>query len=308
MILDIGFVNPRNLDLNLLTVFDAIVAEGNLTRAAQRLRMSQPAMSNALARLRSALDDPLFTRTARGMTPTPRAKLIAVPVRQALDLIRNAVRPSAAFDYRSSDRRFVMAVEDYGEAVIVPRFMDWLSQGAPRLQLEVRPIAGSALSEAQLQGEVDLGVSYFRVRSPEFRSRLLMEESLVSMVRLDHPAIGDTLSLEQYLALSHVILVPRTAEGPIIDRVLRKAGLKRRVALQVPHFLSMPLIVKGTDFVCTLPRRMANVYAEHFRLRVLKTPVDCPPIPIYLVWHQSLEAEAGHTWLRDAIWELCQRL
>jgi DNA-binding transcriptional LysR family regulator len=308
VILDIGFVNPRNLDLNLLTVFDAIVAEGNLTRAAQRLRMSQPAMSNALARLRSALDDPLFTRTARGMTPTPRAKLIAAPVRQALDLIRNAVSPSTSFDYRSSDRRFVMAVEDYGEAVIVPRFMDWLSQAAPRLQLEVRPIAGSALSEAQLQGEADLGVSYFRVRSPEFRDRLLMEESLVSMVRLDHPTIGDTLSLEQYLGLSHVILMPRTAEGPIIDRVLRKAGLKRRVALQVPHFLSMPLIVKGTDFVCTLPRRMANVYAEHFRLRVLKTPVDCPAIPIYLVWHQSLEAETGQSWLRDAIWELCQRL
>lgn len=301
-------MNPKNLDLNLLTVFDAIAAEGNLTRAAQRLAMSQPAMSNALARLRAALGDPLFTRTARGMTPTPRAKAIAASVRQALDLIQNAVNPNTAFDYRSSDRRFVMAVEDYGEAVIVPRFMDWLSHAATRLQLDVRPIAGSALREALRQGEVDLGVSYFRVKSPEFRNRLLMEESLVSMVRQDHPTVGDTLSLEQFLALAHVILMPRTPDGPIIDRVLGRAGLKRRVALQVPHFLSMPLIVKGTDFVCTLPRRMANVYAENFRLRVLKTPVECPTIPLYLVWHQSLEGEAGHAWLRDSIWDLCQRL
>ena len=102
--------------------------------------------------------------------------------------------------------------------------------------------------------------------------------------------------------------MPRTPDAPVVDRVLGKMGLKRRVALQVPHFLSMPLIVKGTDFVCTLLRRLANVYAENFRLRILETPVDFPAIPVYLVWHRSLENEAGHAWLRDSIWDLCQRL
>ncbi len=308
MILFIQKLNPRNLDLNLLAVFDAIIAEGNLTRASQRMAMSQPAMSNALARLRAALDDPLFARTARGMRPTPYARLLAAPVRQALDLIQNAVSPATAFDYRSSDRHFVVAVEDYGEAVIIPRLVDWLCQAAPRLRLDVRPAAAHVLDEALLKGEIDLGISYFRLKSSEFRSRLLMEESLVSMVRKDHPTVGETLSLEQYAALSHVILMPRTSDTPLIDRALEKLGLTRRVALQVPHFLSMPLIVKGTDFVCTLPRRMANVYAENFRLRILKTPVECPTIPIYLHWHRSLEGEAGHSWLRESIRELCQRL
>lgn len=308
MISFIHALNPRTLDLNLLAVFDAIMAEGNLTRAAQRLAMSQPAMSNALSRLRVALDDPLFTRSARGMVPTARARLLAAPVRQALDLIGSALRPSTSFDYHSSQRRFVVAVEDYGEAVIVPRLIDWLSQVAPGLQLDVRPIAYAALRDALQNGEVDLAVSYFRVRSPECHSRVLLEESLVSMVRQDHPSVGETLSLEQYLALPHVILMPRTAGGPVIDHVLSGMGLKRRIALQVPHFLSMPLIVKGTDFVCTLPRRMANVYAENFRLRVLKTPVECPTIPVYLLWHRSLDAEPGHAWLRDSIWGLCQRL
>ena len=265
-------------------------------------------MSNALARLRAALEDPLFIRSAGGMTPTPRARLLAVPVRQALDLIQNAVSPTTAFDYHSSDRRFVIAVEDYGEAVIIPRFMDWLSQAAPALRLDLRPIAEGGQHDPPLKGEVDLGVSYFRAELSKFRSRLLLEETLVSMVRQDHPTVGETLSLEQYLALPHVILMPRTVDKPIIDRVLDKMGFKRRVALQVPHFLSMPLIVKNTDFVCTLPRRMANVYAENFRLRILRTPLHCPTIPIYLVWHQSLEGEAGHSWLRESISELCQRL
>lgn len=304
----IGIVNLRNLDLNLLAVFDAIFAEGNLTRASRRLAMSQPAVSNALSRLRVALNDPLFTRTAQGMTPTAKARLMAAPVRQALDLIQNAVRGNTEFDYRLSDRKFTVAVEDYGEAVIMPRFMDWLSQAAPRLKLDIQPLGGDLLNEALKQGEVDLAITYFRIKDREFQNQLLMEEALVSMVRQDHPSVGDVLTLEQYVELPHVILAPRTAEGPVIDRALKKMGLTRRIALQVPHFLSMPLIVKGTDFVCTLPRRMAAVYAENFRLKILKTPVECPGIPIFLVWHQALEADPGHAWLRESLADLSRRV
>lgn len=301
-------MNLRSLDLNLLGVFDAIFAEGNLTRASRRLGISQPAMSNALARLRASLDDPLFTRTGAGMTPTPRARALADPVRHALDLIQNALSPPAAFDFQSSARRFTVAVEDYGEAVIIPRLTDWLCHAAPSLRLDVRPNEGALLRECLLRGDVELGISYFRLKAPEFRNCTLMEDSVASMVREDHPEIGDSLNLEQYLALSHVILMPRTANPPMIDRALGKLGFTRNIALEVPHFLSMPLIVKSTNLVCTLPRRMANVYAENFRLRILKTPVDFPVIPVYMIWHQSVDADPGHTWLRNSIRELCQRL
>ena len=121
----------RSIDLNLLAVFDAIAAEGNLSRAARRLGMSQPAMSNALARLRETLDDPLFVRTGRGMEPTPRARLMTEPIRQALDLMQNSLRTDSAFDFASSKRSFTVAVEDYGEAVVMPRFMEWLNRVAP---------------------------------------------------------------------------------------------------------------------------------------------------------------------------------
>ena len=121
----------RNIDLNLLTIFDAILTEGSLTRASKKLFMSQPAMSNALSRLRTALGDPIFIRTVQGMVPTPRAKRLAGPVRQALDLIQNGLREQGSFEHETSTRKFVIAMGDYGEAVIMPRFMDWITHTAP---------------------------------------------------------------------------------------------------------------------------------------------------------------------------------
>lgn len=303
-------MNVSNLDLNLLRVFDAILAEGNLTRAARRLALSQPAMSNALARLRDALGDPLFLRTGKGMLPTPRARQLAEPVRQALDLLHNALRPDTAFDYGASSRGFSLAVEDYGEVVLMPRLADWLMQAAPGVQLRVRAERGAALREELRTGGLDLAVDYFPLRDADCHNRRLLEDELVSMVRRDHPALGDTpsMSVEQYARLPHVVLDRRGGAGPVVDRVLRGMGLKRRIAMRVPHFLSMPLMVRGSDLICTLPRRMAQVYAEHFGLRLLRTPLELPPVPVYLVWHRSNDADPGQRWLRETLLELAQRI
>lgn len=298
----------RSIDLNLLAVFDAIAAEGNLSRAARRLGMSQPAMSNALARLRDALDDPLFLRTGRGMEPTPRARLMTEPIRQALDLMQNSLRTDSAFDYASSNRSFTVAVEDYGEAVVMPRFMEWLNRVAPRVHVRIRPESGNALLAEMKRGAIDMAMEYHRPQDDQFRVQPLMEETLVSMVRQGHPLVGDSLSLEQYVTLEHVVIDSHSPRGPLVDRELKRRGLSRNIALQVPHFLSMPLIVRTTDFICTLPLRMARVYSEYFRLKVLKPPIDFPAIPVYLVWSKSLDADPGHRWFRNAFHNLCQRL
>ncbi|HVL55706.1 MAG TPA: LysR family transcriptional regulator [Burkholderiaceae bacterium] len=307
-------VNLRSVDLNLLTVFDAIVSEGSQSRAAVKLGMSQPAMSNALARLRAALDDPLFVRNAQGMTPTARARALADPVRRALDLIQTGLTRSDAgdrFDHRSSTRSVVIVTEDYGETVIMPHFMNWLMQTAPGIRVRVRrdPL-GPALSKKLTDGSIDMAVRYFGVRDSELRARHLLDEEFVSMVRQDHPAIGDALSLAQYLELPHVVfgrLGRRGIRNSIVDRALAKLGLSRHIALQVPGFQSMAVIVRNTDFVCTLPRRMAQVYAHHFRLRVLKTPLELPPLPIYLLWSKAMDRDPGHRWLRESFYELWQR-
>jgi len=308
-------MNLRSIDLNLLTVFDAIMAEGNQSRAANRLGMSQPAMSNALARLRAALDDPLFVRTAQGMTPTPRGRALAEPIRQALDLVQTGLERSRRdddFDYRSSTRPAVVVVDDYGDTVIMPRFMNWLMQTAPGVRVRIRrdPL-GAALSKKLSDGSVDLAIRYFRQRDGELQAKLLIEEEFVSMVRQDHPAIGDSLSLAQYLALPHVVFGRLGRQGirnSIVDRELRRLGLTRHIALQVPGFQSMPIIVQNTDFVCTLPRRMAQAYAHQLRLKTLKTPLDLPSLPLYMVGSKSMERDPAHQWLRNSIYELCRRL
>ena len=298
-------MNLRTIDLNLLTVFDTILSERSLTRASAKLHMSQPAMSNALARLRAALDDQLFIRTAQGMMPTPRAKQIAGPVRQALDLIQNGLREQGAFEFDSATRKFTSAISDYGEAVIMPRFVDWLGQGAPKIKGPIRPQLGRFIQAELREGAIDLAMDYFRIRGDEFHHVHAMDEHLVSMVRQDHPTIGDHLSLDDFITVPHVML---TQDKPVVDTVLKAHGLTRNIALQVPHFLSMPLIVQKTNFICTLPKRMALVYADFFRTKVLKTPLDFPHIPIYFMWHQSVDGDPGHKWLRNALHELCQRL
>ena len=301
----IQLMNLRSFDLNLLPVFDAIYSEGNLTRAADKLGMSQPAMSNALGRLRAAVDDPLFTRTPRGMVPTPRAKRMAEQIRHALDQIQSTLRESSDFDFACSERTFSIAVEDYGEAVITPRFMDWLMQVAPHIRAKICPERSRALRDELSNGTVDLCIDYFRLEGDGYISTLLMTDELVSMVREDHPLVGDTLSLKQYISLPHVVL---SQKRPMVDRELAKHGVSRNRALEVPHFISMPLIVKSTDFICTLPRRMAMHYTEHFRVKVLNSPIDFPKIPIYLVWHEAVGTDPGHHWLRESLRNFCHRL
>lgn len=299
-------MNLRTIDLNLLLVFEAIYKEGNLTRAADRLAMSQPAVSNALARLRATIGDPIFLRTARGMIPTPRARQMIQEIRQSLDLIASALRKTDEhFDYPRSDRVFSIAAEDYGEAVITPRLMDWLTGVAPNITAHILPKQSLSLKEELRNGTVDLAIDYFRLRGDGFTNLHLMTDELVSMVRIDHLGIRDTLSLEQYISLPHVVLQQK---APMVDRELAKRGLTRNRALHVPHFISMPLIVKSTDFICTLPRRMAMLYMEHFPVKVLRTPIDFPKIPIYVIWSDNVEHDPAHRWLREALQNLCQRL
>jgi DNA-binding transcriptional LysR family regulator len=297
-------MNLRSLDLNLIPVFDAIYRERNLTRAAERLAMSQPAMSNALARLRACVGDPLFVRTGRGMVPTPRAQSMAMQIRQALELVEGAFQETR-FDCSSDTRNFAIAVEDYGEAVITPRLMDWLVKTAPGIEARIWPGRSKALIEELRNGVVDLAVDYFQLEGYGLRSELLMTDDLVSMVRKDHPLINDTLTLEQYVTLPHVVLAQKS---PMVDRELAARGLERKRALQVPHFISMPLIVKSTDFICTLPRRMASMYREHFPVKVLESPIAFSKIPIYMIWGEAVGNDPGHIWLRNSLSSLCKRL
>ena len=301
-------MNLRSLDLNLLLVFDAIYTERSISKAASRLNLSQPGVSNSLRRLRKSLEDPLFKRDAQGMSPTPRAKTLREPIRQALDLLESGLRSDESFDFAGSIREFVIAVEDYGEAIVLPRFIDWLASVAPNIRVRIRPETSSALQVELREGTVDLALDYFTLEGTGFNSRCVLSETLVSLARQDHPHIGERLNLETYLALRHVVIEPHPMAKSMIDLTLAKRGLKRHITLTVPHFLSMPVVVQSSDMICTLPRRMAYLYADHFRLKTYSVPLRMPEFPVYLIWHDSFDNDPGHLWLRNHIIGLCQSL
>lgn len=301
-------INLRSLDLNLLLVFDAIHGEGSISKAAHKLHLSQPAVSNALARLRERLGDPLFERHARGMQPTPRAKLLAGPVRQALTTLERGLRQDDAFDASRSEREFVIALEDYGEAVILPGFVRWLAEAAPGVRLRIRPEASAQLEAELREGTVDLALGYFALPGAGWHNRCVLTERLTTLARRDHPRVGQPLTLAQYLGLSHVVLAAPANARPMIDLALAKRGLQRRIAVAVPHFLSMPMLVSGSDLLCTLPERMGLLWADAFGLSAHALPLRTPRFPLYLIWHESLETDPGHQWLRSALAEFCDGL
>ena len=301
-------MNLRSLDLNLLLVFDAIYGERSISRAAAKLHLSQPTVSNALARLRERLQAPLFERSAPGMLPPPRGRKLAEPIRQALNTLEHGLRDDEEFDFARSEREFVIAVEDYGESVILPGFIRWLADVAPNLRMRIRAESSAQLAVELREGTVDLALDYFTLPDANYRHACVLTETLLSLSRRDHPLLGERMNLEQYLALRHVMLAAPANARPMIDLALAKRGLQRRIAMRVPHFISMPLMVLASDMICTLPRRMATLYADHFKLRAHAVPLRMPQFPVYLIWHQRLDADAGHQWFRTHLTEFCQRL
>lgn len=301
-------VSLRTFDLNLLLVFDAIYTERSISKAAAKLHLSQPTVSNALARLRVQLNDPLFERSARGMIPTLRAKSLAEPIRQGLATIDHALRGNPDFAYAETDREFVISVGDYGETVMLPRFVDWLAQVAPTIRLHIKPQPSGELLPQLREGSIDMALDFFPLQEPSVRNVCALTETLLVLVRRDNPEVGERLTLDTYLSLRHVVFDHHHHTRPMIDLALAKRGLKRHIAMTVPHFLSMPMLVQNSNLVCTLPRRMGQFYADHFRLQSHEVPLRTPTFPVYLLWHRNSDEDAGHRWLRENWLNFCRRL
>ncbi len=301
-------MNLRTIDLNLLVVFDAIFRDRSISKAAQRLHLSQPTVSNALGRLRERLGDPLFERSAQGMIPTPRAQGMAEPVRQALALLEVGLRESVDFDFAQADREFVIAVEDYGETVVLPRFIDWLSTASPGIRIRIRPERATQLHMDLNEGRVDLTLNYFPLEDPAMVNTCVLTESLITLARRDHPHIAEKLTLDKFLSLRHVVLAHDFNSRPMIDLALAKRGLARNISINVPHFLSMPVLVQNSDLICSMPRRMGQLYMDNFKLKSYDVPLRIPRFPIYLSWHSRTDKDVGHRWFRERLMDFCRLL
>jgi DNA-binding transcriptional LysR family regulator len=287
-------------DFGLLVTLDALLQEGSVTGAARRLRLSTPAVSHALARIRERLGDPILVRAGRGMVLTPRAESMKTQVRAVVEEARRALEPKRPFVARELERTFVVHTTDYVMTVLGVPFDRILRKEAPSVRVRFVPNTTEDASMLR-EGGSDLAIGIYGELPQEMRSRQLMTERFVCVVRERHPQVGARLSLEQYVQLKHVQVAPRGLPGGYLDDVLREAGLTRHVARAVPYFVSALQLVSETDYVLTIGERIASRLAESFGLRVLDVPLELRPYALSLVWHPRFDADDGHRFLRDVL-------
>lgn len=292
----------RGVDLNLLTVFDAVMQEQNITRAAYNLGMSQPAVSNAVARLKVMFNDELFMRQGRGIAPTQRARQLFGPVRQALQLIRNEL-PSSTFSPESSTRLFKLAICSPCDMRFAPRILSSVYEQAPNVQLHLDAEFDRQLAERLRYQEVDFVIDYARFEDPGFSSTEIFQDELVVVASKSHPRIQSSVTPEQLKSERHAKLSRAQGQRGFSEQAYRDLDVN---AHYEGSSLSNVLYVVGqSDLVTIAPRWMVENAANKAQLQVLEFPFDNGKIHGYLSWHESSEKDKGHIWLRDSLMLIC---
>lgn len=293
-------VHLRSLDLNLLVALDALIAERNVTRAANQLGLSQPAVSHALARLRKSLGDPLLVRSPQGMDLTPRAQALAAPLARALGDLAAAIQSPAPFDPARATRLFRIATDDYLERLLLPKLLPRLWREGPGIDVEVTT-TGARSGHDLADGLVDIVIAPAGVIGslPGAYTQHLFEERFVCLSRQGHPAIGRRLTLDAYVALPHLLVSPGGRPGSIVDKALSKLRRRRRVSVVVPHFLAALPIVRQSDVVVTMGKRLALASREG--LRIHSPPLELPGFGVSMFWHEREHGDAAHIWFRRIV-------
>jgi DNA-binding transcriptional LysR family regulator len=261
-------------------------------------------VSNALARLRNLLGDPLFVRTPRGMDPTRYAASIAEGVRQALGLIEATLAGGAAFDPATTERVFRLHMSDIGEMVFLPPLLERLHRAAPGVRIETRSTPQEEIEAALAAGELDLAVGFLPGLRPPVRNARLFIDPYACMMRADHPRIGDRLTQKAFLEASHALVASIGAGHRVIEETLLAHGLSRRIALRVPHFMVVPMILERTDLIVTVPSQVARLFEKMGRFKSLRPPVKMAPADVRVHWHERYDADAANRWLRALVVEL----
>ena len=292
-------MNLSAFDLNLLLVFDAVMQERSVTRAGDRIGLSQPAMSHALNRLRHALKDELFIRTPDGMKPTPRAEQLAGPVRNALNEMQLALEPES-FTPAQADRRFVLAINNYAAIVLAAPLAGAIAAAAPAVRLDLRPSGTLDIADQLDRGELDMAIGAFDSPGERFACTSILEDTFVVVMRRGHAAARRRLSAETLAGLPHLEISSAGEDTDFIDRWLAEHGLSRRVALRAPYLSAAKMLVQS-NMVATLSRRIAQALIENKALQAREALYGSPIVKITMLRHRRFENHPAHRWLRDII-------
>lgn len=293
----------RDIDLNLLVVFHEVFRERQISSAARRLKVTQSAVSNALARLRRSVGDELFVRTTDGMQPTPYAERMAEQVAAALAQLEQALRPERAFDPATSRRRFTVAMTDVGEMYFMPRLIAACAQLAPRVDIASARAGQVDLRTDMESGRVDLAIGAFEDAPKVLYQRRLFQQSCVTLFRRGHPLSGETLTVERLGEARHLVVTSMESPYDAINQALARAGIDLAASFSVPHFAAVPYIVSTTELVATVPQKLAERAAGPFQLEAATSPLKLAALQTNMFWHRRYHQDEGSRWLRALIAE-----
>ena len=294
----------KDVDLNLLAVFNQLLVERRVSKVAENLGLTQPAISNALARLRKLLGDELFLRTPGGMEPTPFADQLAEPVAYALGMIHSALNQRSTFDPAVSERVFTVGMTDIGEIYFLPSLMERLAAAAPRLSLSTVRNTAVNLRDEMSAGHVDLAIGLLPQLKGGFYQRRLFKQRYVCMFRKAHRLDKRKISLQEFSAAEHVVVVSAGTGHGKVDELLERSGIERKVRLTVPHFVAIGHILHSTNMVATVPERLAQRMVEPFGLSYVSHPAALPEVAINVFWHAKHHKDPANQWLRGLLFEM----
>lgn len=312
----IFYMNISRIDLNLLVYLDVLLKERSVTKAAEQLGITQPAMSNGLRRLREMLDDPILVRTSQGMSPTERANELQPQIRSILASVEKAVQPSAEFDAANTDRVFRIMASDYAESTLIPALLSQLSAIAPKVRLDMLTPSDVSIADVE-KGKVDMAINRFDYLPQSFHQATIWRDNFACLLSKDNPVLKD-FTLESYLDAYH-IWVSKTGMGAAtgmspgdtqrlgwVDEALADLGKKRKIRLFTRHYQVAAQLAAQPDLIATLPRRAAAVHASDEQLIMKTPPFPIVPIELKMAWSPLLHHNPGHSWLRQLIKQVAQ--
>ncbi|HEX7885061.1 MAG TPA: LysR family transcriptional regulator [Phenylobacterium sp.] len=288
------------VDLNLLVVFETIYTEEGISKAAERLHLTQPAVSHALSRLRDLLEDPLFERQGYKMVPTPLARRLIEPLRQSLTQIGSLLNDAQVFDPATAQRNYVIGLRDFMESTAIPPMLEALSIESPRVSLATARVDRRKMESELASGALDCAVDMLLPVSEQVKFARVHADTMAVVARAGHPAIvGGRLDLDGYLAHGHVLVSSRRSGPGFEDLELQRMGLQRRVALRCQFHFAACRTVSQTDLLLTMPQSYAKMANQQFGNQVLPFPATLPPYDAYMYWHASMDNDPANRWLRE---------
>jgi DNA-binding transcriptional LysR family regulator len=294
------------LDLSLIRVICAVYESRSVSRAAEALSLTQPAVSSALARLRELTGNPLFVRSRGGMVPTTLADHLFREFKRGLNIIDGSLSSLSEFDPASSERKFRINMTDIGELVFIPPIIDFLKQAAPNVRIETCQVSPEETPHALATGQLDLAVGYLPLL--KLRGVALFQEQYVCLFRREHPLIDDTLNKSVFLSCRHVAVSSHFNSHNALGDELAAIGVDRDVQHQVSHFTTLPTILSQTDLLATVPSRVAKLFALTHELRFLPLPTPLPTFTVNAHWDPHFDSDPGHIWLREAVVKVVSQL